>query len=94
MSRPNDELRARLAVVQHERREALYEAREAHGESPSIPPPPRVPSELVPRDKLPTLDDLTGPDAPKARWKLAVAAVTSLVGLSELARQIVALVKH
>ena len=89
--------RARLAVLEHERRQAIYEAREAHGDTPTMPPPARVPTldGIGPaRDKLPTLDDLTGPDAPKARWKLVLAVAAGLASLGECARQIVELVKH
>ncbi len=94
------DMRRRLARVQHERRQAIFDARDAHGDRPTpvIPRPSRVPTfnGIGPaRDKLPTLDDLTGPDAPKARWKLVIALVAALGGLGELARQIATLVgKH
>jgi hypothetical protein len=86
MPQPSD-LRTQLATAQQERREAIYEAREAHGDRPSEVPDP-------PRDKLPTLDDLTGPNAPRARWQLILAAAAGLSALGELARQIIGLVKH
>lgn len=88
-----------LAQIEHERREAIFDARDAEGDRPSaivlepIPGPPRLPGEA--RDKLPTLDDLTGPEAPKARWRLVLALVAALGGLGELARQLVTLLgKH
>lgn len=77
----------RLAVAQHERRQAVYEA---SGTPSELPPAPLV----LPRDKLPTLDDLIGPEAPKARWKLVAAGVAGLVSLAEAVRQIVELVRH
>lgn len=78
----------RLAVAQHERRQAIYDA---SGTPSELPPAPLV---IPPRDKLPTLDDLTGPEAPKARWKLVAAGVAGLVSLAEAVRQIVELVRH
>jgi hypothetical protein len=84
----------RLAVVQHERRQAIYEAGAA-----SEPPPMHTPTlnGIGPaRDKLPTLDDLLSDGIParKARWRLVIAAVAGLVSLAEVARQLVALVAH
>ncbi len=83
--------RQRLAVAQHERREAIAST----AGKPTNPCGTTLkgigPS---PRDKLPTLDDLTGPDAPRARWKLVAAGVGALMALAEIARQIVAIVKH
>lgn len=77
------DMRRRLARVQHERRQAIYEARDAQGDRPTpvIPRPARlpdfthVPARRVPtldglgpaRDKLPTLDDLTSDDEKLAR---------------------------
>ncbi len=80
----------RLAVAAYERRQAIFEA----GADSVIPPAPRVPTltGIGPRDKLPTLDDLTGPEAPKARWKLALAVGSAVVALAELVRQIAGLV--
>lgn len=78
----------RLAVAQHERRQAIYEA---SGTPSELPPAPLV---IPPRDKLPTLDDLTGPEAPKARWRLAVAAVAALTTLAGLAQQLFSLFEH
>lgn len=83
-------LRERLALAQHARRHALYEAREAHGERPSTVPELPEPSAL-PRDELPTFDDLTSADparAKPARWKLVLALAAALGGLGELARQV------
>lgn len=82
----------RLAVAQQARREAIYDARVAQGEN--LPAPPRVPSFPPARGKLPSLDELVaGPEAPKARWKLALAVGSAIVGLAELVRQVAALVK-
>lgn len=78
----------RLAVAQHERRTAIYEA---SGTPSELPPAPLV---IPPRDKLPTFDDLIGPEAPKARWKLAVAAVAALTTLAGLAQQLLSLISH
>lgn len=86
----------RLAQAAHERREAIFEA----GAESVIPGPPRVPTMHglgEPRDKLPTLDDLTSEDearARPARWKLVVSAVGALAALAEVARQLVGLIKH
>lgn len=77
----------RLAVAQHERRQAVYEA----SGTPSELPPASL---VLPRDKLPTFDDLIGPEAPKARWKLAVAAVAALTTLAGLAQQLLSLISH
>lgn len=98
-----DQYERDLAQIEHERREAIYDARDAEGDRPSsivlepIPPlrVPTIPGLGEPRDKLPTLDDLTGPEAPKARWRLVLALVAALGGLGELARQLVTLLgKH
>src|SRR5512146_340476 len=80
------DMRRRLALVQHNRRHAIFEARDAHGDrpTPAIPRPPRLPTFPPARDKLPTLDDLTDSDAPKARaarWKLVLALAAALGGL-------------
>ncbi len=97
-------LRERLALAQHRRRQALYEAREAHGERPSAVPPvplparvPTIPGLGTPRDKLPTFDDLTSSDplrAKPARWKLILALAAALGGLGELARQVSGLLSN
>lgn len=85
----------RLALAQHARREAIFDAREARGELPTIPPPAPLPN-LPPRMRasLPSVDELVGPDAPKARWKLVLALGAGLMSLAELARQIVELVRR
>ena len=88
-----------LAQVEQERREAIYDARDAEGDRPSAivlePAPGQHAPAGAPRDKLPTLDDLTGPEAPKARWRLVLALAAALGGLGELAREIAALLgKH
>lgn len=88
----SSETAKRLAVAQHERRHAIYDV---SGTPSEIPPPPRVPAFPEARDRLPTLDDLTGPEAPKARWKLVLALAAALGGLGELARQVATLLgKH
>ncbi len=82
--------RKRLAVLEHERRQAIYDAREAMGDRPSS-----LPVLKPPRPSLPSVDDLIGPEAPKARWKLVLAVGSALLGLGELARQIAGLLgKH
>ncbi len=87
-----DDFERELAQIEHDRREAIYDARDAEGDRPSaIVLEPIPPAPAAPRDKLPTLDDLTGPEAPKARWKLVLALVAALGGLGELARQIAGL---
>jgi hypothetical protein len=96
MRKPPSSLVVRLAVAQQARREAIYDARVAQGDRPSslpsLPPPPRLPR---PRASLPSVDELIGPEAPKARWKLALAVGSALVGLVELVRQVAGLVgKH
>ncbi len=89
-----------LALAEHERREAVYEARQGEGDRPSavpaIPPlrVPTIPGLGTPRDQLPTFDDLTSADptrAKPARWKLVLALAAALGGLGELARQVSAL---
>ena len=76
--------RRKLARVEHERREAVYVARTAEGEQCAPP-----------RDKLPTLDDLTdsGPVGKTARWKLIVAAVAALSTIAGAASQLVGLLR-
>jgi hypothetical protein len=87
-------LRERLALAQHARRQAMYEAREAHGDRPSdVPELAPVPAPPVSRgrDKLPTFDDLTSSDPTRAKpahWKLVLALAAALGGLGELARQL------
>lgn len=100
-ARPNavdamHDVRRQLAVVEHARRQAIYDARDAHGDRPTpvIPPPPRVPTFPAPRGELPTLDELTGPAAPRARWRLVLALAAALGGLGELARQVAGLFTH
>lgn len=87
-----DEYERELAQVEHERREAIYDARDAEGDRPSAIVLEPAPLPAPARDKLPTLDDLTGPEAPKARWRLILALAAALGGLGELARQIANLI--
>ncbi len=69
------EARKRLALVEQARREAIFEARSAHGERPSdVPRPPMV-----------TIDDIP---PPAARWKLIAAAVAALATLATAVQQI------
>ncbi len=96
-TRPSDAVR--LAVAQQARREAIYDARVAQGDRPSslpsLPPPPRVPAVPPARASLPSVDELIGPDAPKARWKLVLAGVSALAALAEVVRQVAGLLgKH
>lgn len=100
--RPSLSLRQRLALAAHNRRQALYEARQAHGERPSRVPeltaaPVLAPAPAPARDSMPTLDDLTSSDpvrAKPARWRLVLVIVAALGGLGELARQVSALFAH
>lgn len=82
--------RERLAVAEHERRHAIYEAREEHGERPSAVPA------MPPRDKLPTFDDLTapGPAGWRARWRLVLAVSGALVALAGAVQQLISLLHH
>lgn len=89
----SDDWERELALAEQARREALYEAREGEGDRPSAVPAVPAPGALpaLPRDKLPTFDDLTSADparAKPARWKLVLALVFALSGLGELARQV------
>ena len=71
-------LERRLAVAAHERRQALFAAREAHGDRPTEPP--------AARGALPSVDDLidSGPTGKRARWKLVLAVASALVSLAGL----------
>ncbi len=81
----------RLAVAQQARREAIYDARTARGER--LPAPPAVPHIAPPpaRGRLPSIDELVGPEAPKARWRLVLAGVAALATVAEVARQVAGL---
>ena len=79
------DMRRRLALVEQERRQAVYEARDAEGDRPTLPG--------IGRDKLPTLDDLTdsGPTGRIARWKLVLAAVAAASTIAGAVCQLVEL---
>lgn len=88
------DMRRRLALVQHERRQAIYDARKAAGDRPSTVP--EVKAAEAHRGKLPSVDELVASGVPgrTARWRLVAAIGGAVVALAEVVRELWALLKH